>query len=91
MLGLDAQPKTASSLKSLKAAMSDVPHYPAQLGHPDEGRAIKGLVVCYVVMLGSIIYGMGLWPSAKCPTSHRYIQIQYKNRLLNHKLKNTPK
>ncbi len=28
--------------------------YQAQLGLPDNGRAIKGLVVCYVVWLGSI-------------------------------------
>ena len=70
MLGLDAQPKTASYLKSLKvvyiAAMSDVRHYHAQLGHPDKGRAIKGLVVCYVVRLGSMIYGMCLWTGAMC-------------------------
>ena len=28
--------------------------YHAQLGHPDKGRAIKGLVVCQVELLGSI-------------------------------------
>ncbi len=28
------------------AAMSDARHYYAQLGLPDKGRAIKGLVVC---------------------------------------------
>ncbi len=70
MLGLDTQPKTASYLKSLKvvsiAAMSDVRHYHAQLGHPDKGRVIKGLVVCYVVGLGSMIYEMVLWTSARC-------------------------
>ena len=41
-------------------------HYPKQaqpitmhLGLPERGRAIKGLVVCYVMWLGSI-KGMGL-------------------------------
>ncbi len=34
--------------------------YHAHLGLPDKVRAIKGLVVCYVVWLGSMIYGMGL-------------------------------
>ena len=28
-------------------------HYHAQLGLPDKGCAIKGLVVCYIVWLGS--------------------------------------
>ena len=32
-------------------------HYHAQLGLPDKGRAIKGLVVCNVVWIGSMIYG----------------------------------
>ncbi len=27
---------------------------------------IKGLVVCYVVWLGSMVYGMGLWISVMC-------------------------
>ena len=30
-----------------------------QLGLPDKGREIKGLVVCYVVWLGSMISGDG--------------------------------
>ncbi len=40
-------------------------HYQAQLGLPDKGRAIKGLVVhfIYVLWLGSMFYGMGLWTS----------------------------
>ena len=38
----------------------------AQLGLPDRGRAIKGLVVCYVVWLGSMTYGIGLWTSEMC-------------------------
>ena len=32
----------------------------AQLGLPDKGRAIKGLVVCWIWLV-SMIYGMGLW------------------------------
>ena len=35
-------------------------HYHAQLGLPDKGRVIKGLVICYEVLLGSLIYIMGL-------------------------------
>ncbi len=31
-------------------------NYHAQLGIPDSGRAIKGLFVCYVIWLGSMIY-----------------------------------
>ncbi len=38
----------------------------AKLGFPDKGRAIKGLVVCYVVWLGSMIYGIDLWIRPKC-------------------------
>ena len=41
-------------------------HYHAQLELPDKGRAIKGLVVYYVVWLGSMFYGMCLWTSARC-------------------------
>ncbi len=45
-------------------------HYQAQLGVPDKGRAICQTVGCLllyvVVWLGSMIYGMGLWTSAKC-------------------------
>ncbi len=29
-------------------------HYRAQLGLPDKGRVIKGLVICFVVRLGYI-------------------------------------
>ena len=43
-----------------------VTQYQAQLGLSDKDRTIKGLVVCYVVWLGSIIYDMGLWTSARC-------------------------
>ncbi len=35
-------------------------------GLPEKGRAFKELVVCYVVWLGSMFYGMGLWISARC-------------------------
>ncbi len=34
-------------------------HYNAKLRLPDKGRAIKGLVVCYVVWLGSIKWVFG--------------------------------
>ncbi len=40
-------------------------HYHAQLGLSVKGYAIKGLVFCYLVWLGSMIYEMGLWT---CPT-----------------------
>ena len=40
-------------------------HYHAQLRLPDKGRAITGLVVCYVVWLGSM-KGMGLMTCARC-------------------------
>ncbi len=43
-----------------------VTHFHAQLGLLDKGRAIKGMVVYYILWLGSLIYGMGLWTSAKC-------------------------
>ncbi len=32
----------------------------------EKGWAIKGLVDCNVVWLGSMIYGMGLWASTRC-------------------------
>ncbi len=34
-------------------------YHDAQLGLPDKGCAFKGLVVCYVVGMGSMIYEMG--------------------------------
>ncbi len=40
-------------------------HYNAYLEILDKGCAIKGLVVRYVVWLGSTIYEMGLWTSAR--------------------------
>ncbi len=40
-------------------------HYHAQLGLLDNGRVIKGLVVCYVVWLGSLIYRMVMLTSAR--------------------------
>ena len=39
---------------------TDTTHNHAQLGPPDISREIKGLVVCYVVWLGSMIYGICL-------------------------------
>ena len=53
-------------------------HYHAQLGHPDKSRAIKGLVVCYVVWLGSMMYGMGLWASARCVVRSLVVAIELK-------------
>ncbi len=35
-------------------------HYHAQLRLPDKGR------VCYVVYIGSMIYGMDVWTRARC-------------------------
>ena len=40
--------------------------YYTQSGLTDKGCAIKGLVVCFVVWLGSMSYGMGLWTSTRC-------------------------
>ncbi len=62
-----------------------VKHYHAQLGPPDKGRAIKGLVVWYVVWLGSLIYGMGLWTSARCVVWSLFvvliaIELKYRNK-----------
>ena len=37
-------------------APNSTTHYHAQLGPPDKGHAIKVMVVCYVVWLGSLIY-----------------------------------
>ena len=41
-------------------------HYHAQLELPDDGHAIKGLIVCYIVWLRLMTYSMGLWSSARC-------------------------
>ncbi len=41
-------------------------YHHAQLGLPDKGLAIIGLVVCYVLWLGSMIYEMVIWTSARC-------------------------
>ena len=40
--------------------------YNALLELRDKGRAIKRFVVCYVVWLGPMIYGMGVWSNARC-------------------------
>ncbi len=40
-------------------------HSHEQLGLPDKGGTIKGLVVCYVAWQGSILYWMGLGLSKK--------------------------
>ena len=54
------------SVISLTIAINAVYQSFAQSGLPDKGRTIKGLVVCCVVYLESMIYGMGLWTSARC-------------------------
>ncbi len=41
-------------------------YYHSQLGLPDKGRTNKELDVCYIVLVGSMIYGMGLWTNARC-------------------------
>ncbi len=56
----------------------------AQLGLPDKGHAIKWRVVCNVVWLGSMIYGMFLWTNARCVVwslvvVRMVIQIKYRN------------
>ncbi len=66
-------------------------HYQAQLGLPDKGCAIKGLVVCYVVWLWSMGWVLGQvqgawsslllesgWLSSSCTATHyiyKYISI----------------
>ncbi len=44
---------------SIQEKNNSATHYHAQSGHLDKTRVIKGLVVCYVVWLGSM-KGMGL-------------------------------
>ena len=61
-----------------------VTHYHAQLGLPDKVLAINGLVVCYVVWLGSIIYGMGLLTSARCVV-RMAMELKYRNNPHIHK------
>ncbi len=41
-------------------------HYHEHVGDPDKGCAIKGLVIYYVVWLGSMNYSMGLYTSTRC-------------------------
>ena len=50
--------------------------YRVQLGLPDKRRALKELVVCYVVWLWSMIYGMGLVPYCS--------QFNYRAQVLQH-------
>ncbi len=47
----------------------------AQIGLPNKSRSIKGLVVCYVVWLWSMIYVMGLWTSATCVVWSLFVVI----------------
>ncbi len=65
-------------------------HYHAQLRPPDKGRAIKGLVVCYVVWLWSMIYGIGLLRFARCVVwslvvVRMAIKLKYRNTQWIHK------
>ncbi len=61
MLSLELDDRNRPRCSTLLAQVGGMPwtetgatHYHAQLGLPDKGRTIKGLVVCYVVFLGSI-------------------------------------
>ena len=68
-------------------------NYHAQLELPDKGSAIKGLDVCYEVWLGSMIYGMGLWTSARCVVwtlvaVRMAIELKYRNALYIHIISN---
>ncbi len=61
--------------------------YHQQLGLQDKGRAIKELGVCYVVWLGSLIYGMDFWTSASCVVWYLIvvrmaIELKYRNTLI---------
>ena len=56
-------------------------HYHAQLGLPDKDRAIKGLVVCYVVWLGSMIYEMGHRIGARCVVVSCCVQDGYQSQV----------
>ncbi len=53
-------------IRRMPEPQTGVTHYHAQLGPSDKNHAIKGLVVCYVVWLWSMIYWIGLWTSARC-------------------------
>ena len=73
-------------------------HYHAQLGLPDTGRAVKGFVVCYcmlyvVVWLRIMIYGIGLWTSARSVVwslvlVRMAIELKYPNTPQIHKTSN---
>ncbi len=67
---------------------TNAPHYHGELGLRDKGRAIKGLVVCYVVWLGStmgwdfgqaedawsgLLLWSGLLSNSSTATPHRFI------------------
>ncbi len=66
-----------------------ITHQHAQLGLSDKGRAIKGLVVCYVVWLGSMIYRIGLRTIAmgvilSLVVVRIAIELKYRNSPQNH-------
>ncbi len=46
--------------------MPGATHCHAESGLPDKGPAIIELVVCYLLWLGYMIYGIGLWTRARC-------------------------
>ncbi len=64
-------------------------HYHAQLGLPDKGCAIKELVVCSIVRLGSIYEGNGSLDLCKVHRSAPFVEVRVvKNRaqVLQHRI-----
>ncbi len=58
-------------------------HEHAQLGPPDKGRVINGLVIYYLVWLGSMIYG--LLTISRCVVWSLFvvliaIELKYRNK-----------
>ena len=52
-------------------------YYHAQLGLSDKGCVIKVLVVCYVVWLGSMIYGGWVFVVVRMAFELKYRNTQY--------------
>ena len=57
--------------------------YHAQLGLPDKGRAIKGLVICTVVILGSM-KGMSLALVWSLVVVRIALELKYRNTPQKH-------
>ncbi len=51
-----------STSREMHWPKASVTQYDSQLRLTDKGHAIKWLIVCYIVLLGFIIYLMGLVP-----------------------------